>query len=79
MVEAHDNINPKPEQHFADATEANKVMYIHQPPGLPSACFGGLMAARAKYVRAAGVVVNGRFRDVQEIQAMGLPVCRGYI
>lgn len=74
MVEAHDNINPKPDQHFADANEANKVMYIHQPPGLPSACFGKLMAARARHLRAAGVVINGRFRDVQGILSIGLPV-----
>jgi len=74
MVEAHDNINPKPDKHFADANEANKVMYIHQPPGLPSACFGNLMAARAKHMHAAGVVINGRFRDVQAIQGIGLPV-----
>lgn len=32
------------------------------------------MATRAKLSRAAGVVVNGRFRDVSEIQSMGLPL-----
>lgn len=74
MVEAHDNINPKPDQHFADANEAKKVMYIHQPPGMPSACFGSLMAARANHVHAAGIVINGRFRDVQGVQSIGLPV-----
>lgn len=32
------------------------------------------MATRARLARAAGVVVNGRFRDVVEIQGMGLPL-----
>lgn len=32
------------------------------------------MATRARMTRAAGVVVNGRFRDVGEIQGMGLPL-----
>lgn len=32
------------------------------------------MATRAKYLGAAGVIIDGRFRDVQEIQEMGLPV-----
>jgi len=32
------------------------------------------MATRAKTVGAAGVVIDGRFRDVAEIQAIGLPV-----
>jgi len=74
MVAAHDNISPRPDKHFVDANEPGKVMFIHQPPGLPSACFGGLMATRAKYSRAAGVVIDGRFRDVAEIQHMGLPL-----
>lgn len=74
MVEAHDNTAPRPEKHFADAADAGKILFIHQPPGLPSACFGGLMATRARIARAAGVVVNGRFRDIAEIQGMGLPL-----
>ncbi len=32
------------------------------------------MAARAKVLGAAGVVVNGRFRDIGEIRGLGLPV-----
>jgi regulator of RNase E activity RraA len=74
MVEASDTTSPKPPQHFADANEEGKVMYIHQPEGMYSACFGGLMATRAAVKNAAGVVVNGRFRDIDEIQGLGLPV-----
>jgi regulator of RNase E activity RraA len=75
MVDANDNGSPKPAQHFIDASETNKIMYISQPKGMYSACFGGLMATRSKVVGAAGVVIDGRFRDVAEIQDIGLPVC----
>jgi regulator of RNase E activity RraA len=75
MVDAEDTTSPKTPKHFVDASEPEKIMYISQPSGMYSACFGGLMATRAKVVGAAGVIVDGRFRDVAEIQAMGLPVC----
>lgn len=74
MVEASDTTSPKLATHFADSNEAGKIMYIHQPQGMYSACFGGLMAARSKYLGAAGTVINGRFRDIGEIQEMGFPV-----
>jgi regulator of RNase E activity RraA len=74
IVDAKDTTSPSSPVHFADANEPGKVMYIQQPKGLPSACFGCLMATRAKYLGAAGVVIDGRFRDVQEIQELGLPV-----
>lgn len=32
------------------------------------------MGTRAKYLGAAGVVVDGRFRDVLELQEMCFPV-----
>ncbi|KUJ12404.1 RraA-like protein [Mollisia scopiformis] len=51
-----------------------KIMYIQQPKDMYSACFGGLMGLRSKTLGAAGVVVDGRFRDVQEIQELGLPL-----
>jgi regulator of RNase E activity RraA len=74
MVDATDTTSPKTPIHFADANESGKIMYIQQPRGLKSACFGGLMAARSKYLGASGVVIDGRFRDIQEIQELDLPV-----
>ncbi|KAF2458792.1 ribonuclease E inhibitor RraA/Dimethylmenaquinone methyltransferase [Lineolata rhizophorae] len=74
LVDVDDTTAPKPDVHFADANEPGKVMFIQQPPHMYSACFGGLMATRAKYIGAAGVVVDGRFRDVREIQEMKLPL-----
>jgi len=74
MVEASNTTSPKSSKHFADANEPGKVLYISQPKGMYSACFGGLMGARSKSVGAAGVVIDGRFRDIAEIQGMGLPL-----
>ncbi|KAF4124317.1 Demethylmenaquinone methyltransferase [Geosmithia morbida] len=74
MVPASDTASPKPAEHFADCNEAGKVMYIQQPREMYSACWGGLMSTRAKYLGAAGVVVDGRVRDVGEHQEMGFPV-----
>lgn len=74
MVNAEDESAPKSAKHFADANEAGKIMYIQQPKDMYSACFGGLMAIRASKIGTAGVVIDGRFRDVLEIQELGLPV-----
>ncbi|KAF2729922.1 RraA-like protein [Polyplosphaeria fusca] len=74
MVDAKDMSAPTPTKHFADCAEADKIMYIQQPSAMYSACFGGLMATRAKKIGAAGVVIDGRFRDIEEIQALGLPL-----
>ena len=49
-------------------------MYIQQPKDMYSACFGGLMGTRAMTLGAAGIVIDGRFRDILEMQEMGLPV-----
>ena len=74
MIPASDATSPKASGHFADFNAPEKIMFVSQPKGMYSACFGGLMAARAKVLGAAGVVVDGRFRDVREIQDLGLPV-----
>jgi regulator of RNase E activity RraA len=74
MAHAKDSSAAPPEKHFADSGELEKIMYIQQPKDMYSACFGGLMATRLKTLGAAGVVVDGRFRDIQEIQELGLPL-----
>lgn len=38
------------------------------------ACFGGLMATRAIYCRAAGIVINGYIRDTRELKNLNWPV-----
>lgn len=74
MVEMSDTSAPKPSQHFVDFNEAGKIMYIQQPKGLYSACWGGLMSTRAHYLGAQGVIVDGRVRDVGEHQELKFPV-----
>jgi len=74
MVNAKDTSSPKSDKHFADNNQPDKIMFIQQPKDMYSACFGGLMGTRAMYLGAAGVVIDGRFRDIAEMQEMGLPV-----
>lgn len=74
MVMAGEKTAPTPEQHFVDYNKEHAVMYIHQPPEARSACWGGLMSTRAKYLGAQGVVINGRMRDAAEHIEMGFPV-----
>ena len=74
MVEANDKNAPSPPKHFADCNEPGKIMYIQQPKGLYSACWGGLMSTRAKKIGAEAVIVDGRMRDINEHREMGFPV-----
>ncbi|KAL3456166.1 RraA-like protein [Aspergillus heterothallicus] len=73
MIETN-SPGPTPPIHFADANRKDAIMYIQQPKGLYSACWGGLMSTRAKALGAAGVVVDGRVRDVGEHREIGFPV-----
>ncbi|KAJ5766575.1 uncharacterized protein N7511_004191 [Penicillium nucicola] len=70
MVHASDKTSPNPPHHFVDGIPKGSVVFISQPKGLISACWGGLMSTRAKKLGAAGVVIDGRFRDVAEHREM---------
>ncbi|OTB03128.1 hypothetical protein M426DRAFT_322155 [Hypoxylon sp. CI-4A] len=74
MVEMSDRSAPSPSRHFVDYHEQGKVMYIQQPKGLYSACWGGLMSTRASQLGASGTVVDGRIRDVNEHRDLNYPV-----
>ncbi|KAI8656218.1 hypothetical protein NCS56_01224800 [Fusarium sp. Ph1] len=79
MVESSDKSVPALDKHFVDHNEDGGVMYIQQPNGLPSACWGGLMSTRAKFLGAKGVVIDGRMRDINEHKEMKFPVfARGH-
>ncbi|KAL4990554.1 ribonuclease E inhibitor RraA/Dimethylmenaquinone methyltransferase [Aspergillus falconensis] len=60
--------------HWVDKTEPNTIVLISQPPGQYCAVVGGIMAVRMKSLGIKGVVVDGRIRDLSEIQGAGLPV-----
>ena len=49
-------------------------MYIQQPKGMYSACWGGLMSTRAQKLGSLGTMIDGRMRDAQEHIEMGYPV-----
>ena len=74
MVKISDKTLPSLDQHFVDYNQAGGVMYIQQPKGLQSACWGGLMSTRAKFLQAEGVIVDGRIRDIQEHNGIKFPV-----
>lgn len=50
------------------------MVFISTPPKLINACYGGLMSTRAKYLGAAGTVIDGRLRDLQEHRNLDYPV-----
>jgi regulator of RNase E activity RraA len=72
MVPADDTTSPKPSKHFADAIPSGSVVFVSQPEGYISACWGGLMSTRASKAGAAGVVIDGRFRDLNEHRDLGI-------
>lgn len=59
-----------------DTIPSGAVVFISSPAGVRSAVFGGLMGTRAKYSQAAGAVIDGRLRDLQDHRALGFPVSR---
>lgn len=65
---------PKPTAHYIDGVPAGAVVFVSCPAGTPNAVYGGLMTARARARGAAGSVIDGRFRDLQEQREMGFPV-----
>ncbi|KAF2011518.1 RraA-like protein [Aaosphaeria arxii CBS 175.79] len=72
MVPANDTTSPKPSKHFADAIPSGSVVFVSQPSGFISACWGGLMSTRALKAGAAGVVIDGSFRDINEHRDLGI-------
>ncbi|KAG8997936.1 hypothetical protein FRB94_007368 [Tulasnella sp. JGI-2019a] len=75
MVLASDKTSPTPKQHFVDAIPEGSVVVISSPfPQARSAVWGGLMTAGAKVRGALGVIIDGRFRDLNEHREAGFPV-----
>jgi regulator of RNase E activity RraA len=57
-----------------DFAPSGSVLVIKQPKDTPNAVWGGLMTARAIQVGVIGAVIDGRVRDVNEINEFGFPV-----
>lgn len=62
------------DKHWVDLTIPDSIVVISQPSGQSNAVLGGIMALRAQILGAKGVVVSGRVRDLDELEATGIPV-----
>jgi regulator of RNase E activity RraA len=65
---------PKPTKHQVDSAPPGSILVIKSPPNAPNAVWGGLMTARAQILGVKGAIIEGRFRDLQEIIEMKFPV-----
>lgn len=69
-----DDPEPKLASHYIDSIPKGAVLFISCPARVPNAVYGGLMSTRAQVSGAAGTVIDGRFRDIQEHRDLGYPV-----
>ncbi|KAJ3015729.1 hypothetical protein HKX48_004414 [Thoreauomyces humboldtii] len=63
-----------PLPHHVDVCPKGAVLVIKAPATAINAVLGGLMAARAQSVGCAGIVVEGRIRDLRELWDCGAKV-----
>ncbi|KAB8299854.1 hypothetical protein EYC80_000100 [Monilinia laxa] len=62
------------DKHWVDLTIPDSIVVITQPKGQSNAVLGGIMALRAQIIGAKGIVVSGRVRDLDELEATGIPI-----
>ncbi|KAI8851396.1 RraA-like protein [Chytridium lagenaria] len=74
FIPSTETLTPQAHSHHVDILPRDHVMVIAAPLTHPNAVWGGIMSARAKAVGAAGVIVDGRVRDILELRETGLPV-----
>ena len=60
-----------------DFVPSGSIIFISAPPKIVNAVYGGLMSTRARYLNAAGTIVDGRIRDLQEHRELNYPVSPG--
>ncbi|TIB77986.1 hypothetical protein E3Q23_00938 [Wallemia mellicola] len=61
-------------QHFVDLCPEGHILLLCPPENSTNACFGGLLATAAAAQSVAGVVANGRVRDLDELEDSGLTI-----
>ena len=61
-------------KHWVDMTQPGTIVMIQQPNGQKCAVVGGILALRMSKLGAKAVVVSGRVRDMDELQATGMPI-----
>ncbi|KAM0095044.1 hypothetical protein ACP6JD_001482 [Aspergillus fumigatus] len=60
--------------HWVDFAKPGTIAVLEQPANQHCAVLGGIMAVRMKVLGVRGVLVNGRVRDLEEINECKLPV-----
>ncbi|KAL4751813.1 ribonuclease E inhibitor RraA/Dimethylmenaquinone methyltransferase [Aspergillus terricola var. indicus] len=68
-----DDPAPKHPSHYIDSIPEGAVVFISSPK-TPNAVYGGLMSTRAQASKAAGSVIDGGVRDLQEHRTLNYPV-----
>lgn len=62
-----------------DASAPGEVIVVEQSTGIDAGCWGGILSRAAQAKGVAGVICEGRARDVDEAREIGFAVfCRGY-
>jgi len=64
----------KPAPYCDFLTAPDTIVVLSQPKDQKCAVLGGLMAERIKYLGGAGVLVDGRVRDLGGLKDLGIPV-----
>ncbi|KAL4894017.1 ribonuclease E inhibitor RraA/Dimethylmenaquinone methyltransferase [Aspergillus ambiguus] len=74
FVPKSDTASPKLQGNYIDQVPSRGVIFISQPLPQVNAVYGGLMTLRAQALDAAGVVIDGRVRDLNEHRSLKFPV-----
>ncbi|KAJ6012641.1 ribonuclease E inhibitor RraA/Dimethylmenaquinone methyltransferase [Penicillium canescens] len=74
FVPKSDESAPKVQGNYIDQVPTGGVVFISQPLPHVNAVYGGLMTLRAQALKAAGVVIDGRVRDLGEHRALNFPL-----
>ncbi|CAG7934910.1 unnamed protein product [Penicillium olsonii] len=74
FVPKSDTSAPKLQGNYIDQIPEGAVVFISQPLPHVNAVYGGLMTLRAQALKAAGVVIDGRVRDLGEHRDLNFPL-----
>ncbi|MDR1237583.1 MAG: RraA family protein, partial [Propionibacteriaceae bacterium] len=69
-----DEAGPGARIEYLDYVQPGDVIVIDNAGRIDASSFGGQRALKAKQRNAAGVVLNGAYRDVTELQGIDLPI-----
>ncbi|KAM0550198.1 hypothetical protein ACHAPJ_009046 [Fusarium lateritium] len=65
---------PNMKGNYVDEIPKDAFVFISQLAPHIGACYGDLASLRAKHLGAAGVIIDGSVRDLQEHRDLGLPL-----